>query len=862
MNKLISEPTLTEAYLKIDTNLRLRHTKVGCILTFFCMPGGSILDSLVYHSYLWPFFKIRLIVSVLVLGVFALLYTPYGSRYIKVLGILWILLLNLSFCWMIYLTEGSSSPYYAGISLIILGVSVLLPWTLGETLFVCIASLIMYLVVCIIHVDYTSSYFDYNILFNNLFFLVLTSLFCTTASHFNSNSRYQDFLLRYELDIRNQKLEELDRLKSEFFANVSHELRTPLTLILSPIENLLRRGEELPGKVHEAMLLAHKNALRLLKLINELLDVMRLEEKGFKLSKENLNLSVFVPGIVDSVRHLGEVKNLRIVTEESEEALIVAADPNRLEKVILNLLSNAIKFTPKGGKIIVRSQASNNRAIVEVVDNGIGIGSEELPHIFDRFHQVDGSSTRNFQGVGIGLALARELVEKHEGTLTAKSELGKGTTLTFNLPLLDTTEEIAVSKNGELPSEEPFGDAFHSANRVMIPHRSDEVEDLPTLGTGDFSILVVDDEPDMRRFLVTTLAEDYRVLQAADGEQGVKLAQTQSPDLVLLDWMLPGRDGLEICKLLRSDDSTRDLKIILLTARVDEASKIKALEEGADDFLTKPFSMIEVKTRIANQLRIAYLQKDLRARNIDLEETLSQLKETESQLVQSEKMNAIGSLSAGLLHEINNPLNYTLTALQVGREFIEEDNSELIETMDDIDEGMTRIKDIVLDLRDFAYPNSEINRESFDLNSALDTATRLLSHELNGLSISREVSADCTVYASKTQFIQVLVNLVINSLKAVNDISKDRDPIIKISGKIVNGHSVISIWDNGSGISPDNLRNIFDPFFTTRDVGEGMGLGLSICHTIVKNNGGVIRAESMTGEWTEIVTEFPATEEE
>ena len=251
----------------------------------------------------------------------------------------------------------------------------------------------------------------------------------------------------------------------------------------------------------------------------------------------------------------------------------------------------------------------------------------------------------------------------------------------------------------------------------MIPHRSEEEEDLPSLGTGDFTILVVDDEPDMRRFLVTTLAEDYHVLQAADGEQGIKLAQTQSPDLVLLDWMLPGRDGLEICQLVRRDDSTKDVKIILLTARVDEASKIKALEEGADDFLTKPFSLIEVKTRIANQLRIAYLQKDLRARNLDLEETLSQLKETESQLVQSEKMNAIGSLSAGLLHEINNPLNYTLTALQVGREFIEEDNSELIETMDDIDEGMTRIKDIVSDLRDFAYPNSEPKRECFDLNN-------------------------------------------------------------------------------------------------------------------------------------------------
>ena len=455
MNKINNEPSLKEEYHKVDTDLRLRHTKAGCVISYTCMPGGAALDYFVYNSYLIPFFKIRMLVSILAFVIFLLLYTSIGRRFVKSLGIYWVLMINLSFCLMIFLTEGASSPYYAGISLIILGVGVLLPWTFVETLFVCVASLGMYVSTCFFHFRYLSAPVSHDILFNNIFFLTLTSLICVTASYFYSHNRLQDFLLRHELDIRNKKLEDLDRLKSQFFANVSHELRTPLTLILSPIESLLRRGEHLPGNIHEAMLLAHKNALRLLKLINELLDVMRLEEKGFTLSKEKLNLAVFVSGIVDSVRHLGEVKNLRIVTEENEEAIIVDGDANRLEKVILNLMSNAIKFTPKGGKIIVRSQTSGSRAIVEVEDNGIGIGSEELPHIFDRFHQVDGSSTRNFQGVGIGLSLARELVEKHDGSLTATSILGEGTTFRFDLPLLETAEEIAVSQNGESISHSP-----------------------------------------------------------------------------------------------------------------------------------------------------------------------------------------------------------------------------------------------------------------------------------------------------------------------------------------------------------------------------------------------------------------------
>lgn len=856
MKNIITDSFLHEAYQETDTDLRLRHTKAGCVISYFCMPAGAALDYYVYNAFLWPFFKIRLLISFLAFIIFLLLYTSTGRNYIKVFGIIWVLMLNLSFCWMIYLTEGSVSPYYAGISLIILGVAVLLPWSVGETLLVCVVSIGMYLLTCLIHNYTVPGPFNYDILFNNVYFLILTSLICTTASHFYSNNRFQDFLLRHELDIRNKKLEELDQLKSQFFANVSHELRTPLTLILSPIEDLLRRSEKLPGKVHESLLVSHRNALRLIKLINELLDIMRLEEKGFTLSKESINLNVFIPGIVDSVRHLSEVKNLRLVSDVEEDSVLVEADPDRMEKVLLNLLSNAVKFTPSGGKIILRIRSKNERALIEVEDDGIGIADEDLPHIFKRFHQVDGATTRNFQGVGIGLALARDLVEKHEGSLTAKSEPGKGTTFTIDLPLIETAEEIEISKNSELPGDEPFAQVFQSANRVLEKHSTADNSMLPAVGSGDFTILVVDDEPDMLRYLVTTLAEEYRVLQAINGEQAIKLTQTHNPDLLLLDWMLPGRDGLAVCRTLR-ESKMNDLKIILLTARIDEASKIKALEEGADDFLTKPFSTIEVRTRIANQLRIATLQKDQRQRNIELEDTLNQLKNTESQLVQSEKMNAIGSLAAGLLHEINNPLNYTLTALQVGRESVAEENNDLIETMDDIDEGMKRIRDIVSDLRDFAYPSSISKQQRFELNGALDTAVRLLSHEFNGLSITREISDECNIYASKTQFIQVLVNLLMNSSKAVKETSKIRKPIIKVTGKRENENAVISVWDNGNGINPDVLGNIFDPFFTTREVGEGMGLGLSICHTIVKNNGGSIRAISEEGEWTEIITEFP-----
>ena len=852
---------LADSYLEENSSIRIRHTKVGCILTLICMPGGAILDWFVYRELLWLFFELRILASLLVFGLFGLLYTPFGQHHIRPIGLIWILILNGSFCYMIYLTEGPNSPYYAGLSLIILGVAVLLPWTTFETFLVCAVSLGLYFLSCRLNLIGRADSIEIGTFFNNFYFLSLTSLICVVGSHFYSRARFRDFLLRHELDVRNRKLQELDRMKSEFFANVSHELRTPLTLILTPVEDLMRKAEELPSKVREALGLARQNALRLLKLINDLLDTIRLEEGGLSLTKETVNLSTYVPGIVDSVRHLGGVKDLRIETEGRDDPLLIGGDPNRLEKVFLNLLSNAIKFTPPGGVITTRWKGKNGMAVVEVEDTGIGVSREDLPRIFDRFHQADGSSTKKYQGVGIGLALVRELVDKHGGRLTAESEVGKGTLFRMEFPLLRESELDSVREAGATDeSEEPFAKAFRQADRIAITESPSSSEDLRIVGEGEKTVLVVDDEPDMRRYLVSQLAENFRVVQAADGESGLELARKERPDLALLDWMLPGMDGLQVCRELRAKGNNEELKIILLTARVDEASKIKALEEGADDFLTKPFSTIEVKTRIANLLRTAQLQKDLKVRNRELEETLRKLKETESQLVQSEKMRALGTLAAGLLHEINNPLNYTLTALQVGLEYVPESDEELKETLMDIQEGMERISGIVSDLHTFAYPDEAGKVNHFSLVTCLESALRLVSHELKGISIENELDRNATVFGSEQQIVHVFMNLLVNASLAAKAVPEESAAQIRVSDSRKDGRVTLKVWDNGTGMEEAVKERIFEPFYTTRDVGEGIGLGLSICHTIVKNHGGTLHARSEKGNWTEFTFDLPLSE--
>lgn len=852
------------AYREADRDLRIRTSIIGGVLLLVLVLFGISLDYVVYPQLFDDLLLTRIAVEAAVVPIFALFFTDFGRRNIRPLSMACALVVNLGICWMVVLTEGAVSPYYAGLNLVILAVGVLLPWTLGETVLFCLLTIAMYTAACLLH-DASSP--DRSLLFNNLYFLVLTTIVSSTSNWFNARRRFADFCLRDELNLRNDELAEsldrlgeLDRLRAEFFANISHELRTPLTLIISPLEDLLRQGERLSTEARWALTTAKENALRLLKLINDLLELVRLEAGRAELHREAIDLGTFLPGLLDSIRHLGDKMHLALRIDAPGEPVVVEADPSRLEKVILNLLTNAMKFTPAGGAIRVRWRREDGQAVVEVADTGVGVSEKELPFIFDRFRQADGSSTRRYQGVGIGLALARELVEQHGGRLTARSALGKGTTLRVELPPAVEAATIAEPAEVMPPEADPLSRVFQAADRSVPVGSEPRTGVAEVSGKGEVTVLVVEDEPDLRRYLAGTLADTYRVLQAADGEAAVAAVKAHHPQLVVLDLMLPLLDGLQVCRKIKSDPETMSTKVVLLTARMDEESRLEALELGADDFLTKPFSTMEVKVRIANLLRASQLEGDLRIRNTELVTTLDRLRSTEAQLVQSEKINALGNLAAGLLHEINNPLNYTLTALQFARALVSDAESELMETLDDIHEGMSRIGSIVTDLRTFAYPSKEGAQERFGVETALATAVQLTSHELKDVAVRRNLEEAPPVVGSQTQVSHVFINLLANAAKALRAIPPDRKPEIEVSSRWLNGRLYVHVRDNGIGIQKDELPKIFDPFFTTREVGEGMGLGLSICYTIVKNHGGSITATSEAGQGTEITFDLPVME--
>jgi signal transduction histidine kinase len=545
-----------------------------------------------------------------------------------------------------------------------------------------------------------------------------------------------------------------------------------------------------------------------------------------------------------------------------------------------------LKFTPSGGTIELRAEKQAEELVLMVKDTGMGISAKNLPNIFSRFWQADDSSRRKYQGVGIGLALVKEFAELQGGKASVASIEGKGTTFTVRLPYIKaepgavaaptqapaTTPESApelasesTQAGGTVSSQEWLSNLYRRAElfpAITSVHESVKPVETGRNGKNNPLLLVADDEPDMLRFIKSQLSAHYRVLEAVDGQQAIEKAGQFLPDIILLDMMMPDKDGLQACREIRARTSTQSIPIVLLTARADEGTKLAALEAGASDFLAKPFSTTELHVRIRNLVESHQYQIKLAKQNSVLEHTIEQLKETETQLVQTEKLASLGRMSAGIIHEINNPLNFATTGLFTLRNKAKylspEQQDEYREILKDVEEGIKRVKNIVSDLRSFSHPDNE-GLDQVEVTEAVTSALRFLSGEWKAkVQIEQHIQEHQTVWANKNKLIQVLVNLLQNSLDAMKGKNfVDEKPTIRIEGRVENGSSVLRVRDNGTGIDSQHLDKIFDPFYTTKDVGEGMGLGLSICYRIVQECDGRIEVKTEAGKFCEFILEFP-----
>ncbi|HNP28432.1 MAG TPA: ATP-binding protein [Nitrospirales bacterium] len=509
---------------------------------------------------------------------------------LKILLVTTVLIPNMGIAEMTVVLGGFSSQYYNGINLLFLAGAVIIPvfWKVHLVAHLC--SLVYYFGTNFLQNPQIT---NWQIPFENFMFLVWTSLVLLTSV------LLYERLQRAEFEARMQLLE-LDRLKSEFFANVSHELRTPLTLSLGAFKAL--KGLSLNSEIQELVQLGLRNSSRLLSLINELLDLAKFDSGRTSLKKRVFDLSDLVRGVGASFQ---SSRGRRIHFHGLSNPVPVEADPRQLKKVIYNLLSNAFKFSdPEEGQVWIKLNEQSKSLQLAFEDNGIGIPHEQLERIFNRFSQVEGASTRLFEGTGIGLALVREIIQLHGGTITVESKLGEGSIFTMTLP----RGAASLENLGRLEEEEFFDfieqnvDQQHSI--VPIGKEGDQSNDSPL-------ILVADDNSDMRGYLQRILAKHYRLCLAKDGQEAVKLAKEVHPDLILTDMMMPQMSGDELLKAVRNDPTLASTPVIFLTARAGTEARVECLEEGADDYIQKPFDDNEVLARIGNIIRTRSTERKL-----------------------------------------------------------------------------------------------------------------------------------------------------------------------------------------------------------------------------------------------------------
>ncbi|WP_185731281.1 hybrid sensor histidine kinase/response regulator transcription factor [Larkinella rosea] len=427
-----------------------------------------------------------------------------------------------------------------------------------------------------------------------LYSLLLISLFYVLLRIYRNRLQ-----LRQSVELKQREVE----MKTRFFTNITHEFRTPLTLILSPMEGLI---SELEGTQYIRRLTSvHKNAQQLHQLINQLMELSKLDAQAMKVEERVGSPGEVVEQVVRRFQEAADRKSIRLTFQDQKTGMFVF-DPSLLERIVYNLLANALKFTPEGGQIgiVLEYRSITPKAsefVIRVSDTGIGIPKEQLSAIFERFYQVDPSSTRGYEGTGIGLALVNELVQLQQGRIAMESEVGSGTSVTVFLPYrrvkADEKTDVPESQSAVSSLMEPVHTDFSHVERAF-----DRKEPANPNAEEHTELLLVEDNDELADFIIGSLPSSYRILRAANGAEGLQVATERMPELIISDVLMPVMDGLELCRKIKADEATSHIPVILLTAKSSTENRLEGLSLGADDYITKPFLVSELQLRVRNLL--------------------------------------------------------------------------------------------------------------------------------------------------------------------------------------------------------------------------------------------------------------------
>jgi signal transduction histidine kinase len=644
----------------------------------------------------------------------------------------------------------------------------------------------------------------------------------------------------------NEQLSQLDAAKTAFFSNISHEFRTPLTLLLGPLQDSLTdAAEPLSSTQRWRLQVANDNANRLLKLVTALLDFSRIEAGRMRGSFTQVDLAAVTRNLVGMFRTAFDRAGLSLTLECPTLTEAVWVDLDMWEKIVPNLLSNAFKFTLAGG-VRVRLLDTPGSAVLEVIDTGTGIAEAELPRVFERFHRVAGAVGRTHEGTGIGLALVRELVGIHGGTIQVHSALGEGSTFRVEIPkgsahlpsdslrrespFVDGAEvcrrstfdaaqwtsmgiDSRAAPNAAAGAEEPAGKAENPAGRADDPAAKPLV-------------LVVDDNADLRAYMSGLLTPHYRVMTANDGRAALDVLAEQVPDIILSDVMMPRMTGMELVHALRSDANTADVPIILLSARAGEESTVEGLDAGCDDYLIKPFTAQELLARVRAHVRLAQSRRKFTA---GLESANREL----------------DAFSYSVAHDLRGPLRsvegFSDMLLQENADELSEEGRRRLAIVSASVRRMSQLIDDLLRLAQMG--RREVRRIPFELSSVVRTVALQIQQGKGSSPRQLSIEDGVNVNADPHLMQIVLENLLGNAWKFT---SKRDDGRIEFGSARRDSEICYFIRDNGAGFNMQYADKLFTPFQRLHSEGEfqGTGVGLATVKRIVSRHGGRVWAEA------------------
>jgi signal transduction histidine kinase len=661
---------------------------------------------------------------------------------------------------------------------------------------------------------------------------------------------------------RAEALAEIDRAKTAFFSNVSHEFRTPLTLMLGPLEDELAENTLGPAS-HDRLALVHRSGLRLQKLVNSLLDFSRIEAGRVQAVYEPTDLATLTTDLASNFRSAMEKASLQFHVNCPQLAEPVYVDREMWEKIVLNLLSNAFKFTLEGSvTITLRSVAEGVELSVQ--DTGTGIPAQEMPHLFERFHRIKDARGRTFEGTGIGLAIVNELVKLHGGSVRAESELDKGSVFRVCIPFgVSHLPGKRIGSEHLLASTALHSEAYVEEALRWLPDDSsmndtksgppveDEVGEAPAPGTRDTCpgkrVLLADDNADMRQYIERLLSSEYVVTAVANGEEALRAARKQLPDLVLTDAMMPGLDGFGLLRALRADPLTAMVPVILLSARAGEESRIEGLDAGADDYLIKPFSARELTARIRAALTLADVRREAQA---ELRKRETELRRANEELEQ---------FAYSASHDLKEPLRMVTAYSQLlSRRSSPKLDAQEKEFLARVLQGAQRMDTLLADLLRYARAASEpeLSDKAVELNSVFERALGNLQAAIEESRAQISCGPLPALFVEPIRLQQVFQNLVGNAIKYRR---QEKRVCVKLSARREDSEWIFSVEDNGLGIEPQYQRQIFGLFKRLHNDGlSGSGLGLAICQRTVEHYRGRIWVESKPGDGATFFFALPA----